>query len=329
MNIQLASASHYRSHYRNYYRNYGLAIVATVMLMSWSSIAASELKPLDEIAPNQQIVLPPPESMGPNWISKEKFLDYSLLFVLMHELGHAAIDLYDIPILTAGEEDAADSFATWILQARPNNTGLQVASVGAEMWLANARVAKQHRHAPVFWGEHSPDERRGYRVACLVYGSDPVNYYALANRLNIPDNELPIWKEKCIREAQRSAASWQQLIDKAESRLGQHGYVHVNVMIEPPTNNKQKQVLAYYQQSGLLLQIQNFLRFFHASKPNHVVTLAVGACGQSNAFWDWQNDVMIICYELPDWINSTAQEAGIGPKAKTVEEILEGLDLVK
>ena len=38
----------------------------------------------------------------------------AFIFVFFHELGHALIDVYELPI-TGREEDAVDQLSTWIL----------------------------------------------------------------------------------------------------------------------------------------------------------------------------------------------------------------------
>jgi len=40
-----------------------------------------------------------------------RYLEGATIAVLLHEIGHAMIDVYDLPIV-ASEEDAADEFAT-------------------------------------------------------------------------------------------------------------------------------------------------------------------------------------------------------------------------
>jgi hypothetical protein len=60
---------------------------------------------------------PPAALFGKDSISLEQFMLGTLRFVLLHELGHGFVDLYNMPVL-GREEDAADRFATWWLATR-------------------------------------------------------------------------------------------------------------------------------------------------------------------------------------------------------------------
>jgi putative metallopeptidase DUF4344 len=128
-------------------------------------------------------------------------------FVYFHEVGHALIQLYNLPI-TGREEDVADQFATWMLlrDHRPNQgrlpynmtAGETAALSGAVGFLAFARAASVSNVGVLDWAQtHSFDLARSYNIVCWTYGSNPRKFSWLtpvpsqAERLNVPANREP------------------------------------------------------------------------------------------------------------------------------------------
>ena len=85
----------------------------------------------------------------------------ALHWVFLHELGHAIIDIYDLPI-TGQEENVADQFAT-ILMLREESGYLSV-------WAMAAVHASGAQHLSPFWDTHALDAQRLYNMMCLLYG---------------------------------------------------------------------------------------------------------------------------------------------------------------
>ena len=92
-------------------------------------------------------------------------------FILFHEIGHALINLWHIPVL-GREEDAVDAFST-IFMTEFVKDG-QIALWGADFF--NAIGSGQKYGAVAFADEHSLDPQRAYSIACWVYGSNEKKY---------------------------------------------------------------------------------------------------------------------------------------------------------
>jgi Putative metallopeptidase len=90
-------------------------------------------------------------------------------FVLFHEIGHAFVHMYDLPIL-GKEEDAVDAISTVFMTAFVRNGG-EIALSAADLF---GYLGSHHgKYGTVdFADEHSLDLQRMYDIACLVYGSD-------------------------------------------------------------------------------------------------------------------------------------------------------------
>jgi hypothetical protein len=153
----------------------GTVVVCGELLDLWEAMAFSSLPPEDA----------------------EALVFGSTLFVLFHELGHAFIDQFDLPIL-GGEEDAADRFATVLLAGDP--AGALLALVAAANWLSSPRVA-------VYWDEHPLNEQRFFNITCLVYGSNPSRFQTL-----VPDFLPADRAARCPSEWEDAFTSWQEVL---------------------------------------------------------------------------------------------------------------------
>jgi hypothetical protein len=128
------------------------------------------------------------------------------IFTFFHELGHALVDLLDLPI-TGKEEDVVDQLATWILVAG-GEEGALMAIDGAVSFVSDDSDGGDEE--PVTWGEHSLDQQRFYNIVCWVYGSDPTKFAELTESR---DGPLPNERaEICPDEWARMSKAWERLL---------------------------------------------------------------------------------------------------------------------
>jgi hypothetical protein len=134
----------------------------------------------------------------------EYLVSGTVVFALMHELGHALIDVLSLPT-TGREEDAVDQLATiLILQQGPTGDSLAFGAVG---WFAiKARSSELDNLA--FADDHGLDQQRVYNIVCWIYGKDPDRYPEI-----VSDNLLPEHRrDQCPAEYRRVAESWRRLL---------------------------------------------------------------------------------------------------------------------
>ena len=124
---------------------------------------------------------------------------------LYHELGHALVDILQIPI-TGREEDAADNLAT-MLVILSNEKGGEVALSAADLFDLEGEDIKEFTDED-FWDEHSLDFQRFYNTICLIYGSEPNQYQYLIKELDIAEDRA----ELCIDDYHRQSQSWGKLL---------------------------------------------------------------------------------------------------------------------
>ena len=121
-----------------------------------------------------------------------------------HELGHALIDAWKLPI-TGKEEDAADQLSTVVLINR-TDAGGQMALDGAISFKLYADLTKGEKK--IYWDEHSLDEQRFYDTLCMLYGHDPVKYEYLIKEGTLPEERAA----NCEADYERIQGSWRTLL---------------------------------------------------------------------------------------------------------------------
>lgn len=141
--------------------------------------------------------------------SQGRFIVANLRFMMLHEMGHALIDLLDIPS-TGREEDAADQLAgtVMLLYRAPEETADQVAAnldMAAVFFQANG---SRQLDRSAFADEHSLGDQRYYNLLCMVYGSDPAKYLRLVTSGGLPVERA----ERCPAESHKITHAWAQLL---------------------------------------------------------------------------------------------------------------------
>ncbi len=126
------------------------------------------------------------------------------LFTLLHETGHALIDLYQLPV-AAGREEAADQIATLVLLGSGKEGGTTAVEDASILLTQERDAGMRARLARVpFWSGHGFDEARLSSILCWVYGRDPQAFQELAG-----DGTLPAARAAgCGAESERMAKAW-------------------------------------------------------------------------------------------------------------------------
>ena len=144
-----------------------------------------------------------PKLGQPSEFSFEEVVVGGLVGVLLDELGHAVIDMLNIPVF-GREEDAADEISTFIaLQFSPD--------VARTIVRGNAYVYKVWYGfgAPAYFDEHGTGLQRYYNSLCIAHGSERPELF----KEFLDKGELP--KERaagCQRETRRSRSAFEKTI---------------------------------------------------------------------------------------------------------------------
>ena len=143
------------------------------------------------------------QSQGEEDQSAEKAIA-ALVFVFYHELGHALIDVYDLPV-TGREEDAVDQLATVLLLETWEGEDSELAILSSAEWFG---VGASEGTDDEMAGEHSLNEQRYYNLVCWIYGSDPEYFSDVADDWGLP----PARAERCSSEYARMSSAWNKLL---------------------------------------------------------------------------------------------------------------------
>ncbi|HEX8360264.1 MAG TPA: DUF4344 domain-containing metallopeptidase, partial [Longimicrobium sp.] len=125
------------------------------------------------------------------------------MFIAMHEVGHALVDILNLPV-TGREEDVVDQFAAIAL----GHDDPAPALWAAEFWRTKDDLLDTGLKVGrmPYEDEHSFDMQRFYNVLCWTYGKDPQNRASVLRSL--PQGRAA----RCPGEYQRMASSWERIL---------------------------------------------------------------------------------------------------------------------
>lgn len=146
-------------------------------------------------------------------VATQSYLDSGIFFhVLLHELGHALIDVKHIPVI-GGEEDAADRIATIIMLEFTKSNPILGKSmfIGFLSYNWNKRFGFLTKliHSDLYADEHPFNEQRVFNMVCLAYGNNPVLFMDVAQAFKLP----PERARRCADEYQNANRAIKTLLN--------------------------------------------------------------------------------------------------------------------
>ena len=217
-----------------------------------------------------------------------EFVVGNMLFVVAHELGHAAISEMNLPVL-GGEEDAADSFA--IITGLTIGTAFshRVLVEAARGWFLTDRRETKEGEPLACYDEHGLNKQRAYQIVCLMVGSDPTEFKDLAEETKLPED----CQASCRRDYRVASRSW-------------------DAVLKPHLHAAEKKTpieVAYDEGKGDLALFARTFRdigFLEAIAAraaekldwNGPLGLKMRSCGEVNAYWNKPDRTVHICYEM-------------------------------
>jgi hypothetical protein len=135
----------------------------------------------------------PDDSRPGNRTSRESVVEVSAfardvtLHVVLHELGHALIREFDLPVL-GNEETLADAFATHYLTTHLPDRAVDVLRARTTSLMIEAREVPREQ-----WtvrGEHDNDARRAFQIAALAVAADSTKYDSVAKGLAMSEQDI-------------------------------------------------------------------------------------------------------------------------------------------
>lgn len=214
---------------------------------------------------------------------EEAFVEANLRAIFYHELGHAVIDLMELPVL-GQEEDAADVLSVLMIDWLFEPGAAEAIAYDSAFGYLNAPIG-EGEEAPAWWDLHGGDEQRYYTHVCLFYGANPDERAPMAEELGLPEERA----ETCPDEHDLAAASWGAVFDDMTTLAG-----------EP---------IRFEAGEGEVAGLLNRLVEEEVAEFNSEFTLpaalsaGVAACGEANAFYDPETRIITICRELVPYLS--------------------------
>lgn len=109
------------------------------------------------------------------------------MHVILHEMGHALVREFDLPIL-GNEEAMADAFATHYLTTHMPDRALDVLMARTTSLMIEACEVPRDQW-PVT-GEHESDARRAFQIAAWAIAADPAKYSALGEAVGMTEEDV-------------------------------------------------------------------------------------------------------------------------------------------
>ena len=224
------------------------------------------------------------------------------LLTLYHELAHALIDIYGLPML-GREEDAADNFALveLIAQIRSPETSASTDAVLAEYGRASAIAwyqAAQEEDAierGAYFGPHALHQQRMFQTACLLTGAEPELFEGLGEQLGIDG----YYFLNCEAAFQEAYDGWVYTLDTFgafDRSLNANESKDLIFTFKPP---EEEAHVRWATQAEEWIYWQEVQRHFSASFLfDTPISVTFETCGEENAYYYPEEQAVVMCYDL-------------------------------
>lgn len=205
------------------------------------------------------------------------FVENVITHLLIHELAHALIREFDLPVL-GNEENIADSFSTlFIAQTMPDRAEAIIKD-SARSWLVKA--AETETADIDLKGEHAPRARRAYRAVCWLYGPDPRAYASLPAWIGLSEDDA----NACADAAPELIRSWRRVLRPNMMPDGMKTSEFRIVYGDGPLK-------VMMQASGLMEDVGEIIRRFDW---HSLITLHFDHCDRG-AYWRRNGRMIVLC----------------------------------
>jgi Putative metallopeptidase len=208
-----------------------------------------------------------------------QFVTSNVISTFYHELGHALIDVLELPVL-GKEEDAADMLSSVLT----HNIWDEEAATQITYDTANAFALwadDPEGWDSAFADTHSLDQQRYYTLVCLYYGADPAAREDVAIDLELPEDRAA----GCADEFTQAEQSWAAMLEGLEPGPKAKGLVLVETDDDDPVG----QILA--------AEIADLNKTYGLPRD---VQVSVEDCGEANAFYLPGEYRIILCREYAE-----------------------------
>jgi hypothetical protein len=219
---------------------------------------------------------------------EKSFVDGNLYFLMYHEMAHALISEFSLPVI-GREEDAADRLATLLMTPEDDDEQPEYLLGAIQGWFATAN--ERPLNEIPWWDEHGTDQQRGFQIACLLYGNQPERFKDIAKLVDLPEDR----QGTCQNESEQNKLSWDKLLEPHLTGDGAEKTAGTIQVIYGPTEDYSEQ-RDYLKELKLLDDIASDMQTYYKFKPG--IAVEAIECGEPNAYWFSEERKIKLCYEL-------------------------------
>jgi hypothetical protein len=128
--------------------------------------------------------------------------------VFLHEFGHAAFELLDVPSF-GREEDAADQFSAMVMLHFSKAEARRLILGTAYAYKVEVEGTTEQAGMTDFADEHGTPAQRFYNLLCIAYGAEPEVFADIAKKGYLPADRA----EGCAEEYAQAEKAWRRLIE--------------------------------------------------------------------------------------------------------------------
>lgn len=221
--------------------------------------------------------------------ARVEFVYGNLLFVTIHELGHALVSEFDLPVL-GREEDAADAYATLGALKCGSDFSHRVLVEAAKGWFMTAQRDRKAGDGPHYYERHGLDEQRAYQIVCLMVGSNPVRFNDLANETGLPEDR----RQSCGWDYDTASRSWERAL-AAHQRAPNEPKPRIEVIYGEGQGKLALYARIFSATRFLETIVEQVADNFAWPAP---IVVEMRTCGEPNARWTIPTRRLHVCYEL-------------------------------
>ena len=142
--------------------------------------------------------LAPPPGTSRDGFTRDEVVVGAFVGVLLHEVGHAAFDMFNVPVF-GREEDAADEMAAFIAVQFNKEVARTITRGFAYLWREFGRLGGEPKEWGDFADEHGANQQRFFNVLCMGYGAEPEVFKDFIDKSWLPKERAP----NCAAEFQQ------------------------------------------------------------------------------------------------------------------------------
>jgi hypothetical protein len=217
-----------------------------------------------------------------------EFVAGNVLFAMVHEVGHALVQEMGLPVL-GREEDAADQFATITGLNMGDAFSTRVLIASARGWFLSDRRNGQENIQMQFYDEHGLDRQRAYNIVCLMVGSNPERFDALAEMTQLP----PERRDTCQGDYSNATWSWAKAL---EPHLRKEGQPKTPISVSYQDSEEYELFARGFKNLQILEELANHLSERYVWR--RPIGLEMTTCNEPAARWDLSLQKIVVCYEL-------------------------------